>query len=420
MRCNWQQPDWPDFSWSEGRLAQAEEQFLIGGGVLLGAIRHFDDHSRDQLIVASMSEEAVTSSEIEGEFLDRASVQSSIRRELGLGTDDRRASPAERGIAEMMVDLYRHTARPLDEKTLRAWHEMLMRGRRDLRDVGRYRTHEEPMRVVSGRIDDPKVHFEAPASEDVPREMAAFLTWFNRTAAGSPDALPALTRAGTAHLYFESIHPFEDGNGRIGRSISEKALAQALGSPTHTALAATILVHRRAYYEALEASNKGNEITDWLAWFAGIALEAQARTRTQVEFLIDKTKLLDRVRDELNERQLKVLLRMLREGSAGFEGGLSAGNYVTIAKTSTATATRDLADMAAKGALTRTGERRYTRYHLPIPLRRASTVTIHEDGNVILAECSRGGAPPMPSPAIAIGSSAAHELTVGRSEDDGQ
>lgn len=386
MTWNWQQPDWPDFSWSEDRLGQAEEQFLVGGGVVLGAMRHLDGESRERLVVESMSLEAVTSSEIEGEVLDRGSVQSSIRRQLGLDAEDGRASPAEQGMAEMMVDLHRSTARLVAEETLCAWHEMLMRGRRDLRDIGRYRTHEEPMQIVSGAPGNPIVHFEAPPSGEVPAEMDRFVAWFNRTGPGAPDALPALTRAGTAHLYFESIHPFEDGNGRIGRAISEKALAQGLGSPTYTALAATILAHRRAYYDALEASNKDTEITEWLAWFAGIALEAQQRTRAQVEFLIDKTKLLDRVRDDLNERQLKVLLRMLREGPEGFEGGLSAGNYVTIAKTSTATATRDLADMVDKGALTGTGERRYTRYHLPIPLRPVSAVTIDEDGNVVMSE----------------------------------
>ncbi len=264
--------------------------------------------------------------EIEGEILNRDSVQSSIRRELGLSADATRASPAERGIAEMTVDLYRRFGDPLDEATLCSWHEMLMRGRRDLRDVGRYRTHGEAMRVVSGGMHDPRVHFEAPPSTQVPAEMSAFLEWFSDTAPTGPRPLPAVTRAGTAHLYFESIHPFEDGNGRIGRAVSGKALAQNLGRPTLTALAAAILARRRMYYEALEASNKHNEISNWLAWFAGIALEAQQRTQAQVEFLIDTTRLFDRLRAQLNSRQSAVLLRMLEEGPEGFKGGLSAGN----------------------------------------------------------------------------------------------
>lgn len=383
MKWNWQQPDWPRFSWSQGRLAKAEDQFLVGGGVILGAVSHLDEEGRDRLTIELMSDEAVTSSEIEGEVLDRSSVQSSIRRQLGLTADARRATPAEQGIAEMMVDLYRSFAEPLDEPTLCSWHRVLMQGRPNLRDVGQYRTHAEPMQVVSGKVYDPTVHFEAPPSTRVPEEMARFLDWFNRTGPSGTEPLPALTRAGIAHLYFESIHPFEDGNGRIGRAISEKALAQGLGSPTLTALAATILLRRRSYYASLEASNRHNEITEWLAWFAGTALEAQQRTQSWIAFLIDKTKLLDRLRDGLNERQQAVLLRVLREGPEGFKGGLSAGNYASIAKASPATATRDLADLVDKGAFTRTGERRYARYHLAIPLRPVSPVRIDQDGSIV-------------------------------------
>ncbi len=186
------------------------------------------------------------------------------------------------------------------------------------------------MQVVSGRVDAPTVHFEAPPSNQVPSEMKRFLSWFNRTVPTGPDCLSALTRAGLAHLHFESIHPFEDGNGRIGRAIAEKAMAQSFGQPLIIALAATILAHQKRYYDALERANKHNDATEWLTWFAAIAVEAQQRTLKQVEFLIAKTKLLDRLRGEINERQLKALLRMLKEGPEGFKGGLSAVNYITI------------------------------------------------------------------------------------------
>jgi len=200
MTWNWQQPDWPRFSWRKERLEQAEERFLVGGGVVLGAVSHLDDESRKRLTVEVMTEEAVTSSEIEGEILDRESVQSSIRRELGLQAEERRASPAERGMAEMMVALYQAWNEPLDEATLCSWHEMVMRGRRDLRQIGGYRTHAEPMQIVSGKVYDPTVHFEAPPSSRVPGEMDAFLDWFTRTGPTGPEPLPALTRAGAAHL----------------------------------------------------------------------------------------------------------------------------------------------------------------------------------------------------------------------------
>src|SRR6516165_12297944 len=313
MNWNWQKPDWPNFRWDGTRLETAEKQFLVSGGVFVGTVRHLGQEERDHLTVEAMSTEAVTTSEIEGEILDRASVQSSLRRQLGLATDERRIRPAERGIAEMMVALHRSFAEPLSDEMVFRWHRMLMSGSRNLRDVGRYRSGAEAMQVVSGPIGEPRVHFEAPPSVRVRSEMDRFIAWFGRTAQGGQEPLPALTRAGIAHLYFESIHPFEDGNGRIGRAISEKALTQGFHQPPLSALAATILLRRKAYYAALEAANKSNEVTAWLSWFAGIAIEAQRRVTAQVEFLLEKTRLLDRLRGQLNPRQEKTVLRMLRE-----------------------------------------------------------------------------------------------------------
>jgi Fic family protein len=383
MQWNWQQADWPKFTWQQNRLTRAEEQFLIGGGVFAGTVKHLGVADSDELTVDALSVEAVTTSEIEGEILDRASVQSSIRRQLGLTTDHRRVRPAEQGIAEMMVDLHRSFAEPLSDEMLFTWHRMLTGGRRDLKDVGRYRTHPEPMQIVSGPVHAPEVHFQAPPSAGVQREMARFIDWFNQTTPGGTTPLPALTRAGIAHFYFVCIHPFEDGNGRIGRAIAEKALAQGLGRPTLTALAATVLSKRKAYYEALERNNRTNALTDWLCWFAAAAMEAQRRSLALVEFLLDKTRLLDRMKGQLNERQQKALVRVLREGPEGFKGGLSAGNYITLTKVSPATATRDLADMVAKGAFTRTGERRHARYQPNIVLRPVMPIAIDEKGYLV-------------------------------------
>lgn len=382
MKWNWQRSDWPNFSWDVNRLRKAEAQFLIGSGSFAGTLRHLGTEDQEQLTVEAISSEALTTSEIEGEILDRASVQSSIRRQFGLVTDHRRVKPAEQGIAEMMVSLYRSFADPLTDEMLFGWHRMVTNGRRDLANIGSYRTGAEPMQVVSGSLGSPNVHFEAPPSPRVPGEMARFVEWFNRTGPDGRDALPALTRAGIAHIWFESIHPFEDGNGRIGRAISDKALAQSAGQPTLTALAATILIRRKAYYAALEAANKDIDLTPWLCWFAGIAIEAQRRTTAQVEFLLDKTRFLDRLRDSLNARQEKAILRMLREGPEGFQGGLSAGNYMTITGASPATATRDLADLVDKAALLRTGERRHARYDLAISLRPVQPVQIDPDGTL--------------------------------------
>jgi Fic family protein len=369
MKWNWQQPGWPNFKWDRSQISVAEDQFLLGAGVAIGTVKHLSEDEHNQLLVEVMSGEAVTTSAIEGEVLNRASVQSSILRQLGLASHDkRRVLPAEQGIAEIMVDLYRSFSQPLSDEMLFGWHRMVTSGRKDLVDVGRYRTSRKPMQVVSGLIGAPTVHFEPPPSKQVPAEMKRFVAWFNRTAPGSKEPLPAITRAGTAHLFFESIHPFEDGNGRIGRAIAEKAMTQSFGQPVLVSLATTILAHQKSYYEALERANRRNDITQWLAWFAEIALEAQRRSIAQVEFIIAKAKLLDRLRGQINERQQKALLRMFREGPEGFKGGLSAGNYSTITGASPATTTRDLADLVENGALIRTGERKHARYALNLTM----------------------------------------------------
>jgi Fic family protein len=367
MPWNWQNPDWPNFSWNASQISAAEVKFLLRTGIVTGTVKHLSESEHNQFIVDSLSGEAVTTSEIEGEILNRASVQSSIQRQLGLIADKRRVKPAEQGIAEMMVDLYRSSSEPVSNEMLFRWHHMVSSGRTDLRDVGKYRTSPEPMQVVSGPVGKTKVHFQAPPANRIPTEMRRFLEFFNRTESRGVAPLPALTRAGIVHLYFESIHPFEDGNGRIGRALAEKALAQGFERTSPIALATTILSHQKSYYDALEKAHKENEITKWLAWFGGIVLEAQHRTIGQVEFLVAKTKLLDRLRGHVNDRQEKALLRMLREGPEGFKGGLSASNYGTITGASPATTTRDLADLVEQGGLIRTGERKHTRYALNLP-----------------------------------------------------
>jgi Fic family protein len=368
MIWNWEQPHWPDFTYDPAALESRERQFLLGSGEFIGAFRHVGPDDRDVLKIELICDEALKTSEIEGEVLDRISIQSSLRRQFGLGTDDRRIPPAESGIAQMMADLYTNFKAPLTHETMFAWHSMLMNGAQHINVVGEYRTHPEPMQVVSGNLSKPEVHFEAPPSSKVRAEMDAFVSWFNETAPDGKRPLSALTRAAITHLYFVSVHPFEDGNGRIGRALTEKSLAQNLDQPSLIALAYTIERARKAYYAALERNNKDIEITDWLLYFADTVVEAQRNTLKRVGFYVAKAKLYETLRGQLNERQEKVLARMFKEGIDGFKGGLSAKNYISIAKTSRATATRDLQDLLQKGALTKTGELRHTRYHLNISL----------------------------------------------------
>jgi Fic family protein len=364
MTWNWQQPHWPNFPYDAGALAPLEQQFLRKAGQFVGAYKHIGADEQETLKIELISDEAVKTSEIEGEILNRDSVQSSLRAELGLGPEAPNVRPAERGISRMMIDLYRNYAAPLSDQAMFDWHEMLLAADRDIEVIGGYRTHAEPMQVVAGPIHKRTVHFEAPPSAGVPEEMKRFIAWFNDTAPGSTKGLPALTRASLAHLYFVCIHPFEDGNGRIGRAIAEKTLAQHLGQPTLIALAYTIERRRKEYYAALERNNKDLQIDDWMTYFASTILEAQGNTIERVDFYVAKAKFYERFRDQFNARQAKVIARLFREGVDGFKGGLSAENYIRITQTSRATATRDLQDLVEKGALTKTGELRHTRYAL--------------------------------------------------------
>ncbi|GAA3643791.1 Fic family protein [Flavivirga jejuensis] len=363
---NWQQKEWPHFSYDEDVLKDLEYKFSQNNGIVFGAFKHVSDSEKDNLLVEILSNEALKTSEIEGEYLDRDSIQSSIKNNLGLSIDKRKVPPAEYGISEMMVDLYRNHDKPLSDKQLFNWHEMLTNGRRDLSDIGRYRTHEDAMQVISGRLDKPTVHFEAPPSSRMNEEMEQFISWFNKTHESEEKSMLPLVRAGVAHLYFVCVHPFEDGNGRIGRAVAEKSISKSMGQPALISLSKTIEANKKAYYESLEANNKSCDITDWLIYFGQTILDAQEDTLKLIDFLIEKAKFFDRFSTLMNERQLKVIKRLFDAGHTGFIGGLSAENYTRIAKTSASTATRDLKDLVDKGMLIKTGQLKNTRYFLNI------------------------------------------------------
>lgn len=366
MAWNWQHKDWPNFTYNAAELEPYEQSFMHKAGVMHGSMKHINDDDKEMLTVNLISDEALKTSEIEGELLNRDSLQSSIRKHFGLKTDNRRVSPAEQGISEMMVDLYNTATGELTHKQLFKWHEMLTNGRRDLKNIGAYRSHDEPMQIVSGDVLDPTVHYEAPPSEDVQKEMDQFVNWFNAKEQNGKREFPALTRAGIAHIQFESIHPFEDGNGRIGRAISEKALSQSLGRPTLIAIAQTIEKKRKAYYAALQSGSRGLDINEWLHYFCEMVLSAQDHTQSMIDFLIAKGKFYKRFGNKFNDRQAKAIERMFKEGIEGFKGGLSAENYINITGAARATATRDLQNLVEQGALIKTGKLKYTRYYLNI------------------------------------------------------
>jgi Fic family protein len=227
------------------------------------------------------------------------------------------------------------------------------------------------MQIVSSRYGDSKVYFEAPPSKIVPKEMNRFLKWFN----SSKGSESILVRAALTHLYFENIHPFEDGNGRIGRILVEKAFSQGVGRPILIALSKSFERHRKEYYKELGKCNRTLDANEWVEYFAKMTLEAQSDASSHLFFLMEKSRIMHSFEGEINARQEKVLLRLFEEGPSGFKGGLSAENYIVITKTSRATATRDLADLVERGVLKKTGELRHTRYWLNLKSRGGSINT---------------------------------------------
>jgi len=367
MTYNWQLPDWPEFRYELDGLAESLLAFAEHAGRVEGLLEGLPDDLGTEAVLELMIAEAVRSSAIEGESLDRDAVISSIRNRLGLNAapqpvDSRMAD----GAGELIVAVRNGFRSPLSEETLFAWHRMLLGGSTSLK-VGGWRAGGDPMQVVSGRIDRPTVHFEAPPSGRVPVEMARFIAWFNDTVPGGPKAIPQPpVRSALAHLYFESIHPFEDGNGRIGRALSEKALSQGLGRPVVLSLSRSIDVGRNDYYDALKTAQRSNHVTPWIQWFVGVVLQAQCDAGDQIRFVLRKFRFFQRFDRGLNERQLKVLRRMFESGPEGFTGGMNARKYVALTGVSKATATRDLLQLARSGALTPLAGGRSTRYELDL------------------------------------------------------
>jgi len=365
MHYNWQQADWPCFRYEVAGLTDLLLVFVDQAGRVGGLLEGLPDDLSSEAMLDLMISEAIRSSAIEGETLDREAVMSSIRNRLGLNPVPQpvRSRLAD-GAGQLMVAVREHFREPLSAETLFKWHRMLLEGSTSLR-VGCWRSGSEPMQVVSGRIACPTVHFETPLSESIPAEMERFITWFNQTAPGGPLAIfHAPVRSAIAHLYFETIHPFEDGNGRVGRALAEKALSQGLGRPVLMSLSRSIDANRSAYYAALQAVQRGNEITPWIRWFVSTVVDAQRDAGEQIQFLLKKTRFFQQLGPVLNDRQTKVLRRMFEAGPAGFIGGMNARRYVALTGASKATATRDLQHLTDLGALTSIGGGRSTRYEL--------------------------------------------------------
>lgn len=354
----WQQPGWPRFRWDEARLAAALARARLAQGKVLGAARLLDASLTLEAVATILVEDGLTTSAIEGERLDLDAVRSSVARRLGLPTAGLPAPPrAVDGLIDILLDATRHHEQPLSAERLFGWQAALFptgySGLHAIR-VGELRG-DEPMQVVSGGIGKEKVHFVAPPREGLEAELAHFLAWFN----SSPADLDGLVRAGLAHLWFVTLHPFEDGNGRLARAITDMALSQDERQPMRLfSLSAQILREQESYYTVLEHTQRGElDVTEWLAWFLKQVEAAATAAEQAVTNTLAKARFwLKHQATHLNERQRKVLNRLLDAGPGGFEGGINTRKYMNLTKTSRATAYRELADLVEKGCLAPTGK----------------------------------------------------------------
>ena len=363
---NWQHADWPQFRYQiDHEIEQNIYRFMEVAGKTSGLVQGLPENIQIDTMIDLMVIEAMKTSEIEGEYLSRKDVLSSIKKNLGIqGSSHKIKDKRAEGMAKLMVAVREAFVSELTENTLSEWHKLIFNGNNKI-NAGSWRAHHEPMQIVSGAIGKEIIHFEAPPSDQIPKEMSRFIDWFNSTVPGNKNAInQPVVRSAIAHLYFESIHPFEDGNGRIGRAISEKALSQTMNRPLLFSLSKTIESNKNQYYEALKEAQRNLEITPWISYFIDSVIKAQKEVEEQILFTLQKSKFFDEFALKINDRQQKVLRRMFQEGPDGFKGGMTTKKYVSITKTSKATATRDLQFLVSIGALISFGEGRGRKYKL--------------------------------------------------------
>lgn len=339
---NWQNKNWPDFLYQLDKDTESKLYQYAQESSRLTALA--SDLLTDEILLELMVIEAQKTSEIEGELIALEDIRSSLKKQLGIPSENIFCSDqrAER-ISLMLVNIRKTFQEKLTETQLQKWHGNLMD---DLPShlVGCYRTLSEPMQIVSGPIGREKVFFEAPPSDRVPFEMKRFVDWFNES-----EHLPGLIRAAIGHLYFESIHPFIDGNGRIGRALVEKILSQDLGYPVLFSLSNTFMENRKQYYHKLHLNSQLSlDISSWMRFFIDMVYQSQMNAKNQILFVIHKKLFWQKYDHLLNARQKIIIQRMMKEGTNGFLGGMSAKKYMTITGCSKATATRDLTDLVNK------------------------------------------------------------------------
>ncbi|HWM70377.1 MAG TPA: DUF4172 domain-containing protein [Steroidobacteraceae bacterium] len=362
----WECAEWPQFTWAAERISAALGRARRAQGEILAVAQILDDKSSLATQLEVLTREGLTTSAIEGEKLDPQALRSSIARRLGLPTAGLpHPSRSVDGLVEVLLDATQHYRDPLTLKRLNGWQAALFpTGRSGLHEirVGKLRGRA-PMQIVSGPIGRERIHYVAPPHDQLNIEMRTFLHWFNHP----PDALDGLLRAGLAHAWFEIIHPFEDGNGRVGRAVLDMALAQDEHRSTRFySMSGRFMDVRDEYYTALENASSGNlDVTGWLVWFLEQVEAAAGINGSVLETVVEKARFwMQHASDQLNARQLKALNRMLDAGRNGFEGGMTNKKYASLTRASPATAQRDLSDLVGKRCLTLIGSGRATHYEL--------------------------------------------------------
>lgn len=350
----WQEKDWPHFTWDNDQVARLLGDVHQDLGRLTGFVRMFGFEQKTDTYLDAITQEIVHSAEIEGEMLDHASVRSSVARQLGLPYAGLpQTDHYVEGVVQIMLDATQHFEQPLTDERLFGWHAALFpvgySGTYKI-TVADWRQSQETMQVVSGPIDHYQVHFEAPPSRLVPEMMKTFIEWVNEE-----KKLDFLVKAAIAHLWFVTIHPFDDGNGRLCRTITEMLLARADGmSQRFYSLSSAILNSRKNYYEQLEQAQKGTtDITRWVVWFLQMLQQAVCSSVAQLDRVMQKTDFWNRHADIIvNERQRKVINRLCD----GFEGKLNTSKWAKMCHCSQDTALRDINDLINKGILRDSGE----------------------------------------------------------------
>ena len=363
----WKHPNWTAFTWKDEKILPLTRHIHQKIGILLGQSQH--NPEKESLTLDNLIANLVSSSAIENETLNVYSLRSSLARHLGVSLDQPYPS-SERsdGLANIMLDALNNFEQDLSVERLFQWHQWLFNETdwtmQRIR-IGQLRGHE-PMQVVSGRMDYPTVHFEAPPRDALEQRLDEFIQWFNTSRNNT--LLDPLIRAGITHLWFVTLHPFDDGNGRITRTLTDLALAQMDQQSIRLyAMSPVILNKRKSYYEILEATQKSDsDITDWLLWFLQALNESLEQTLKRIERTLRKSTFWQVFLEvDLHEGQRKVLNRLLDGGENGFEHGISASQYQKVAKVSRATATRHLTDLLEKGCIVKLeGGGRNTRYQI--------------------------------------------------------